>query len=92
MAIGQPYEVFARKKRRDPLVHIGAVRAASEELARVYAQSTYDEENWVEMVVVPRSAMVHVVEIEPLITPGAVAAGDAPAGSAPGGDSSEGSR
>lgn len=61
------YEVFARKERVDPLGHIGTVRATSEDFARVYARNTYDEENWVEMVVVPRSAIITCLELEPLV-------------------------
>ena len=64
------FEVFARKERRDPLAHIGTVRATGEELARVYARSTYDEERWVEMIVVPRSAIRHVHEVKPLVDVG----------------------
>lgn len=67
MGGGELYEVFARKSRQEPLSHIGTLRAASEEFAKVYARSTYDEENWVEMVVVPRHAIAHVLELEPLV-------------------------
>ncbi|MDE2762125.1 MAG: hypothetical protein OXQ94_01625 [Gemmatimonadota bacterium] len=54
------YEVFARKSRGDPLRHIGYVDAPGVELARVYAWKTYDEENWFEMCVVPRRAVIPV--------------------------------
>ena len=54
------YEVFARKGRGDALYHIGYLNAPDDELARVYAWRTYDEENWFEMCVVPRSAIVAV--------------------------------
>ena len=67
MAIGELYEVFARKLRQDPLEHVGTVNATSDDFARVYARSTYDEENWAEMVVVLRSSLVHVIETEPLV-------------------------
>lgn len=67
MAIGDLYEVLARKTRQDPLEHIGTVNATSTDFARVYARVTYDEENWVEMVVVPREAFISVVELEPLV-------------------------
>ena len=53
------YEVFARKERGEPLAHIGYVDAL-DETARVYAWKTYDEQNWFEMCVVPRSAMIPV--------------------------------
>lgn len=54
------YEVFARKTRDEPLRHIGYVNAADGELARVYAWTTYDEQNWTEMCVVPRDAILPV--------------------------------
>lgn len=63
----QLYEVFARKERKDPLSHVGTVRASSDAFARVYARNTYDEENWVEMMVVPRSAMIPTLELELLV-------------------------
>jgi 1,2-phenylacetyl-CoA epoxidase PaaB subunit len=67
MAIGELYEVFARKTREEPLEHIGTVNATSRDFARVYARTTYDEENWVEMVVVLRTALIPVIELEPLV-------------------------
>ena len=70
MAIGELYEVFARSSREDPLGHIGTVNATSTDFARVYARTTYDEENWCEMVVVLRDAFVPVIELEPLVPPG----------------------
>jgi len=54
------YDVFARKNRGEPLRHIGYVDAPGDELARVYAWKTYDEENWFEMCVVPREAVIPV--------------------------------
>lgn len=54
------YEVFARKNRGEPLRHIGFINASGDELARVYAWKTYDEQNWEEMCVVPRAAIVPV--------------------------------
>ena len=54
------YEVFARKRRGDALRHIGYIDAPGDELARVYAWKTYDEENWFEMCVVPRGAILPV--------------------------------
>jgi 1,2-phenylacetyl-CoA epoxidase PaaB subunit len=54
------YEVFARKGREEPLRHIGFVNAMDGDLARVYAWKTYDEQNWAEMCVVPRSAILPV--------------------------------
>ncbi len=54
------YDVFARKSRGDALTHIGYLEAPDDALARVYAWKTYDEENWFEMCVVPRSAILPV--------------------------------
>jgi len=54
------YDVFARKDRGDPLCHIGYIDALDDEMARVYAWKTYDEEKWFEMCVVLRSAIVAV--------------------------------
>lgn len=65
------YEVFARKERGDALRHIGYLNAPDDELARVYAWRTYDEENWFEMCVVPRNAIIAVNRDE-----GPFAAGD----------------
>ncbi|MCS5690334.1 MAG: hypothetical protein NZ659_16300 [Acidimicrobiales bacterium] len=67
MATGQLYEVFARRTRDEPLGHVGTVNATSIDFARVYARTTYDEENWIEMVVVERAAMIPVIELEPLV-------------------------
>ena len=67
MASGQLYEVLARKTRAEPLAHVGTVNATTVEFAKVYARTTYDEENWVEMVVVARDAIVPVIELEPLV-------------------------
>lgn len=54
------YEVFARKAREEPLRHIGYVNALNPELARVCAWKTYDEQNWFEMCIVPRAAVLRV--------------------------------
>lgn len=54
------YDVFARKNRGDPLAHIGYLTAPDPELARVYAWTTYDEENWFEMCVVLRQQIIPV--------------------------------
>ena len=67
MATGQLYEVFARRTRDEPLGHVGTVNATSIDFARVYARTTYDEENWIEMVVVERAAMIPVIELDPLV-------------------------
>jgi len=58
------YEVFARKTREEPLRHIGVLNAPDDDLARVYAWKTYDEQNWFEMCVVPRSSVLQVNRLE----------------------------
>ncbi len=62
--MNQEYEVFARIKRGDLLAHIGTVEAPTDELAKVYAAYTYDEEDWFEMKVVPRKSFVSVIEAD----------------------------
>ena len=55
------YAVFGRTHATDPLAHLGTVRAPNVELACSYARTTYDEDRWLEMVVVPRSAITTVI-------------------------------
>jgi 1,2-phenylacetyl-CoA epoxidase PaaB subunit len=54
------YDVFARKNRGEPLHHVGYVNALDDELARIYAWKTYDEESWFEMCVVKRKDIIPV--------------------------------
>ena len=54
------YDVFTRKDRGDRLQHIGYVDAFDDETAKVYAWTTYDEEKWFEMCVVPRASIIPV--------------------------------
>jgi hypothetical protein len=56
------YDVFARSQRGGPLYHIGMVEAFSDDLAKVYAHTTYDEESWFEMCVVPAEQIRWVIE------------------------------
>lgn len=58
------YDVFARKSRGEALRHVGYLNAPDDELARVYAWKTYDEETWFEMCVVRRSAIIPVNRAE----------------------------
>jgi 1,2-phenylacetyl-CoA epoxidase PaaB subunit len=53
----QVWEVFARKAYEDPLQHVGIVNEDDEDLALVSARSIYDEQPWIEMIIVPRSAI-----------------------------------
>ena len=54
--------VLARRAYDEPLRQIGTVTADDVELARVYARTIYDEFAWVEMAIVPRDALVTVIE------------------------------
>lgn len=54
------FDVLTRKNRGDPLTHIGYLSAPDVEMARVYAWTTYDEESWFEMCIVPRRAIIPV--------------------------------
>lgn len=54
------YEIFARKTRGEALRHIGNLNAPDDELAKVYAFNTYDEEKWFDMYIVPRAHFLEV--------------------------------
>jgi 1,2-phenylacetyl-CoA epoxidase PaaB subunit len=49
------WEVFARKAYEDPLHHVGTVTESDEDLAVVSARAIYDEQPWIEMILVPRA-------------------------------------
>ena len=51
------WEVFARKAYEEPLHHVGTVTEADEDLALVSARAIYDEQPWIEMIIVPRGAI-----------------------------------
>jgi 1,2-phenylacetyl-CoA epoxidase PaaB subunit len=51
------WEVFARKEYEDPLHHVGTVAESDEDLALVSARAIYDEQPWIEMILVPRAAI-----------------------------------
>ena len=53
--------VLARRKYQEPLYEVGTVTAEDPTMAAVFARSIYDEQPWIEMVVVPRSAMRTVI-------------------------------
>lgn len=57
----QVWHVFARRKYDEPLHEIGNVMADDVALAKVYAQSIYDEFSWIEMVLVPRESIVTII-------------------------------
>jgi 1,2-phenylacetyl-CoA epoxidase PaaB subunit len=54
------YEVFARKGREEPLRQVGSVVAPDDDLAQAYARATYDEERWVELVIVPSEKVIRL--------------------------------
>jgi 1,2-phenylacetyl-CoA epoxidase PaaB subunit len=51
------WEVFAREDYSEPLHHVGAVTESDEDLAVVSARAIYDEQPWIEMILVPRPAI-----------------------------------
>ncbi|WP_435077979.1 phenylacetic acid degradation PaaB family protein [Halococcus sp. AFM35] len=55
------YEVFARLNAGDETIHVGRVEADTDTLARSFARTAYDEEDWDYMAVVRRE---HVLEVE----------------------------
>ena len=58
----QVWEVFARQEYDQPLHHVGAVTEDDEDLALVCARSIYDEQPWIEMIIVPRSAIRQAIQ------------------------------
>ena len=49
------WEVFARMAYEEPLHHVGTVTESDEDLALVSARAIYDEQPWIQMILVPRS-------------------------------------
>ncbi|KAB2330492.1 hypothetical protein F7731_20175 [Cytobacillus depressus] len=62
------YLLFTRIKRGDDLKQVGSFKATNNELAKLYAQYIYDEEDWVEMQIVPKSSVITVRLPEALFT------------------------
>ncbi len=60
------YLLLTRINRGDELIHVGTFKAVNENLAKIYAQHIYDEEDWVEMYVVKKEDLVCVRSPEPL--------------------------
>lgn len=54
------FEVFARVNQGDDTIHIGRVTAESERLAKVYAQKTFNEEDWDRLAVVREDHLLDV--------------------------------
>lgn len=48
------WEVFARKAYSESLHHVGTVTESDEDLALVSARAIYDEQPWIEMILMPR--------------------------------------
>jgi hypothetical protein len=60
------YLLLTRIKRGDDLIQVGSFKAASDDLAKIYAAHIYDEEDWVEMKIVRKEAVISVRSPEPL--------------------------
>ncbi|NSL50540.1 hypothetical protein [Calidifontibacillus erzurumensis] len=58
--IKHEYYVFTRIKRGDDLMFIGSVDAETDNLAKIYANFMYDEEDWYEMFVVRKDNFLNV--------------------------------
>ena len=56
------WEVFARASYEDPLHHVGTVTEEDEDLALVSARSIYDEQPWIHMIIVPRTAIREAIK------------------------------
>jgi|GEM_PF-3960355 1,2-phenylacetyl-CoA epoxidase PaaB subunit len=56
------YHVFARREVTEPLRQVGTVHAPDETLAAVYAATTYDEEQWLDMRIVPADCLMVVYD------------------------------
>lgn len=63
----EEYILFTRIKRGDDLVEVGSFTAGSNDLAIVYAQHIYNEEDWVEMKLVRRKDIIDVRMPKPLM-------------------------
>jgi 1,2-phenylacetyl-CoA epoxidase PaaB subunit len=62
MSRGDVWEVFARQAYEEPLHHVGTVTEADEDLALVSARSIYDEQPWIHMIIVPRTAIREAIK------------------------------
>jgi 1,2-phenylacetyl-CoA epoxidase PaaB subunit len=51
------WEVFARKEYEEPLHHVGTVTERDPDLAVLSARAIYDEQPWIEMILVPRPSI-----------------------------------
>jgi 1,2-phenylacetyl-CoA epoxidase PaaB subunit len=51
------WEVFARQAYEEPLHHVGTLTESDEDLALVSARAIYDEQPWIQMIIVPRDSI-----------------------------------
>ena len=58
--VGRVFEVFGRKSSEEELMHVGYVNASGLDLAKVYAHTVYNEENWIELCIVDRDNIIPV--------------------------------
>jgi len=58
------YDVFTRLKRGAELIKIGNLRAPNDDIAGVYANIIYDEQDWAEMFIVRQENLIGVREIK----------------------------
>ena len=54
---GAVWEVFARQAYEEPLHHVGTITEPDEDLALISARAVYDEQPWIQMIIVPRTAI-----------------------------------
>lgn len=54
------YDVFTRLQRGDNLIQIGSFKAPDDDIATVYAQNIYDEQDWSEMHITRRDHLIKV--------------------------------
>lgn len=55
------YLVFARKVYEEPLEELGTVSAADAETARQAALKIYPDDDWLEMIAIPKHHVVPVI-------------------------------
>ena len=56
------YEVLARVKPGEETIVVGTLEAPNDRLAKTYARTTYDEEDWDYLAVVAQEDLVEVPE------------------------------
>lgn len=63
MTAERVFWVFARREQDQSLEQVGAVKAASAEIARVYARMNYRERAWRDMCIAPRDSFYSTDEL-----------------------------